>query len=93
MKVKILGFLFWLEAPNLKPWLWYIASCRHGNIGSHLRDSISNWWIKFRLAATAPCVRSARDWQTAYQSLVSAATSIAAYQIAQRHIIVTALTL
>ncbi len=38
----------------------------------------------------------ARDWQTAYQSLVSAATSIAAYQIAQRHIssvIVTTLTL
>ncbi len=38
----------------------------------------------------------ARDWQTAYQSLVSAATSIAVYQIAQRHIspvIVTALTL
>ncbi len=36
------------------------------------------------------------DWQTSYQSLVSAATSIAAYQIAQRHIspvIVTALTL
>ena len=49
-----------------------------------------------RLAATAPRVRSARDWQTAYQSLVSAATSIAAYQNAQRHIspvIVTALTL
>ncbi len=39
-----------------------------------------------RLAATAPRVRSARDWQTAYQSLVSAATSIAAYQIAQCHI-------
>ncbi len=36
------------------------------------------------------------DWQTSYQPLVSAATSIAAYQIAQGHIspvIVTALTL
>ncbi len=52
--------------------------------------------LKHRLAVTAPRVRSARDWQTAYQSPVSAATSIAAYQIAQRHIspvIVTALTL
>ncbi len=51
---------------------------------------------KVRLAATAPRVCSARDWQTAYQSLVSVATSIEAYQIAQRHIspvIVTALTL
>ncbi len=48
-----------------------------------------------RLAATAPRVPRGTG-KTVYQSLVSAATSIAAYQIAQRHIspvIVTALTL
>ena len=63
---------------------------------SHMYTSIIASTRLYRLAATAPRVRSARDWQTAYQSLVSAATSIAAYQIAQRHIspvIVTALTL